>query len=44
MRMNFTDLNKIRMDLLDAPKVELMTNKNNHYYEVIYFKLKNSRG
>lgn len=43
MFVDFNDLNKIRTNLLDAPKVEFVTNKNSYYYEVMPFRFKNTR-
>lgn len=37
----YSGYNQIQMNLLDAPKTEFMTNKNNYYYEVMPFRLKN---
>lgn len=44
--LNFMDAysgyNQIQMNLLDAPKMAFMTNRNNYYYEVMSFRLKNA--
>lgn len=37
----YSSYNQIRMNLLDAPKTEFMTNNSNYYYEVTPFRLKN---
>lgn len=34
--------NQIQMNSLDAPKMAFMTNKNDYYYEVILFGMKNT--
>lgn len=37
----YSEYNQIQMNPLDAPKTKFMTNKNNYFYEVIPFRLKN---
>lgn len=36
----YSSYNQLRMDLLDAPDITFMTNKNNCYYKVIPFGFK----
>lgn len=38
----YSGYNQIKMNPLDSPKMEFMTNRNNYYYEVMPFWLKNA--
>lgn len=38
----YSGYNHIRMNILDAPKMTFMTNRNNYYYEVMPFGMKNA--
>lgn len=37
----YSGYKQIRMNPLEAPKMEFMTNENNYYYEVMPFRIKN---